>query len=44
MEEIWKPIPGYENRYEASSLGNIRSIKRYSKQNAPETDSFLSCQ
>lgn len=24
MDEIWKPIPGYEN-YEASSLGRIRS-------------------
>jgi hypothetical protein len=28
MEEIWKPIPGYENLYEASSLGNIRSVDR----------------
>lgn len=27
MEEIWKPIPTY-NGYEASSLGNIRSIDR----------------
>lgn len=25
MEEIWKPIPGYENLYDASSLGRIRS-------------------
>lgn len=27
--EIWKPIPGYENLYHASSLGNIRSLKPY---------------
>ena len=25
MEEIWKPIPGYEGLYEASTLGNIRN-------------------
>lgn len=28
MEEIWKPIPGYEKLYEASSRGRIRSIDR----------------
>lgn len=27
-EEIWKPIPGYEGYYEASSLGEIRSVDR----------------
>lgn len=26
MEEIWKDIPGYEGYYQASTLGNIRSI------------------
>lgn len=26
MNEIWKPIPGYEDAYEASSLGRIRSL------------------
>lgn len=26
--EIWKPIPGLEGHYEASSLGRIRSLKR----------------
>jgi len=25
-EEIWKDIPGYEGRYQASSLGRIRSL------------------
>jgi hypothetical protein len=28
MTEIWKPIPGYEGFYEASSLGRIRSLDR----------------
>ena len=28
MEELWKPIPGFEGAYEASNLGNIRSISR----------------
>lgn len=26
--EIWKPIPNYGGYYEASSLGNIRSVER----------------
>jgi len=28
MTEVWKDIPGYEGRYEASSLGRIRSMPR----------------
>lgn len=27
-EEVWKPILGYEGRYEVSSEGNIRSVPR----------------
>lgn len=27
-EEIWKPIPGYENAYQVSNQGRIRSIDR----------------
>ena len=27
--EIWKDIPGYEGAYQASSLGNIKSVSRY---------------
>lgn len=27
-EELWKPIPGYEQSYEASSFGRIRSLAR----------------
>lgn len=29
MEEIWKPIKGYEGRYEISSYGRIKSYARY---------------
>lgn len=28
MGEVWKPIPGYEGIYEASNLGQIRSVDR----------------
>lgn len=28
MQEAWKPIPGYEGFYEASTLGRIRSVSR----------------
>lgn len=28
MKEVWKPIPGYVGIYEASNLGNIRSVER----------------
>lgn len=27
-DEVWKDIPGYEGRYQASSLGRIRSLDR----------------
>lgn len=29
MEEIWKPIKGYEGIYEVSSYGRVRSLDRY---------------
>ncbi len=28
MEEIWKDIPGYEGKYQASSMGRIKSLSR----------------
>jgi len=28
MEEIWKDIPGYEGKYQASSIGRIKSLSR----------------
>jgi hypothetical protein len=27
MEEIWKPIEGFDN-YEVSNLGNVKNIKK----------------
>lgn len=36
MEEIWKPIPGYEGYYEASSEGRIRSVDRVVTTNRPK--------
>lgn len=29
IEEIWKPIKGYEGLYEISSLGRVKSLERY---------------
>lgn len=29
MQEIWKDIEGYENKYQVSNLGNIRIIKEW---------------
>lgn len=29
MEEIWKPVVGYEGLYEVSNYGNVRSVDRY---------------
>ena len=34
MEEIWKPIPGYEGIYEASNLGRIRTANGKTTSNA----------
>lgn len=31
MKEEWRDIPGYEGHYQASSLGNIRSLDRVVK-------------
>ena len=28
MNEIWRPVPGYEGLYEVSSLGRVRSVER----------------
>ena len=33
MEEIWKPIAGYEGCYEVSNLGRVRSLPRLVKNN-----------
>jgi hypothetical protein len=31
-EEIWKPVPGYEGRYEVSDQGRVRSLDREIEQ------------
>jgi hypothetical protein len=28
MEEIWKPVPGYEGKYEVSNMGRVWSLAR----------------
>ena len=28
IEEVWKPVVGYEGYYEISNLGNVRSVDR----------------
>ena len=35
--EIWKDIPGYEGRYQASTLGRIRSLDRKVRVVIPNT-------
>ncbi|MHB1652365.1 MAG: NUMOD4 motif-containing HNH endonuclease [Desulfitobacteriaceae bacterium] len=36
-KEIWKDIPGYEGRYQASSLGRIKSLSRKVRGENPYT-------
>ena len=33
IEEIWRPIEGYEGLYEVSSYGKVRSLDRYDSRN-----------
>lgn len=40
-EEIWKPIKGYEDAYEVSNLGNVRSIDRYYEQRNKKCEKYL---
>ena len=37
MEEIWKPIKGYESLYEVSNLGRVKSLK-WGKERILRTD------
>lgn len=32
MQEIWKPVVGWEGLYEVSNFGNVRSLDRYVNQ------------
>lgn len=43
MEEIWKDVVGFEGEYLVSSMGNIRSFKKYGKNGGlitPQIDKF----
>lgn len=41
MTEVWKPIPGYEGLYEASSLGRVRSCDRETEQTGNGGSTFV---
>ena len=41
MEEIWKDIPGYEGRYQASVFGYIRSKNRIVKKGKKRVDTSI---
>ena len=32
MEEIWKDIKGYENMYQISNIGQVKSLEHYVQQ------------
>lgn len=34
MDELWKPIPGFDGMYEVSNLGRVKSCKRERKSKA----------
>lgn len=35
MTEIWRPIKGYESRYEVSNLGNVRNVRYNNRPLSP---------
>lgn len=37
MQEIWKPVPGYEGLYDVSNLGRVRSLTRRVTRNVGVT-------
>jgi hypothetical protein len=41
-DEVWKPIKGYEGRYEISNMGRIKSKARKSFNYHNKTDRILS--
>ena len=38
IEEVWCPIVGYENLYEVSSFGRVRSLDRWIPQKGPRKE------
>ena len=41
MEEIWKPVKGFEGYYEVSNLGRVRSIDRVVVDNVRNCERLL---
>ena len=42
MEEIWKPIPDTDGKYEVSNLGRVRSVERKRKPMKPQSQPYQS--
>ncbi len=40
LKEIWKNIPGYEGRYEASNKGRVRSLLKKGHFNVPSSGAY----
>ena len=36
MQEVWKPVPGYEGKYEVSDQGRVRSLAKYSARKSAD--------
>lgn len=41
MKEIWKTIQGYENKYEVSNLGRVKSLERIDRYNRKIEEKIL---
>ncbi len=40
-EEVWKPIPGYEEMYEVSNMGRVKSVFAYKCKDATGIRKFM---
>lgn len=43
MEEVWKDIKGYENYYQISSLGRVKSLDRINNKGVTQIGRVLKC-
>ena len=41
MEEIWKPVKGYEELYQVSNLGRVKSLERIDCHGQPRKEKIL---